>query len=108
MSTPPPDDLHRIWAEIGSQVQLLTISGVAGAFFRAVMAPEQEWRRRTVQGIAGAASAIFLGGLTAHIFNAFLDVGPYAYLASGFIMGSGGELAVKAIQDRILGGKATP
>lgn len=102
-NTPPPDDLQRIWAEIGSQLQLLIISGAAGAVFRAVLAPEAELKRRVVQGVSGALSAVFLGGLAAHLINAVLDVGVYAYLAGGFIMGSGGELTVKAIQDRILG-----
>lgn len=86
-----------------SQIQLLAVSGVAGAFFRAALAPEQEWRRRVVQGFAGALSAIFLGGLVATLINIFVDAGVYSYLCGGFIMGSGGELAVKAIQDRVLG-----
>lgn len=103
-----PNSLHRVLSEFGSQFQLLAISGVAGALFRSAFAPESELRRRVIQGIAGAMSAIFLGGLVAGAFNSFLDVGAYAYLASGFIMGSGGELVVKAIQDRLLvkvGGK---
>lgn len=102
-SSPPPDDLHKIWTELGSQIQLLGLSGVVGAVFRGAFSQESALHRRVIQGIAGAASAIFLGGLVAHLINSILDVGAYAYLASGFIMGSGGELAVKAIQDRVLG-----
>lgn len=92
-----------IWSDIASQVQLLAISGVAGAFLRAAIAPEKEWRRRVVQGLFGAISAIFLGGLLAHFVSIFVDAGPYAYLAGGFIMGSGGEVAAKALQDRLIG-----
>jgi len=91
--------------DIVNQLQILAVSGVAGAFFRAIVAPEKEWRRRIVQGLAGAVSAIFLGGILGHFVNQVVESGPYAYLAAGFIMGSGGEVAVKAIQDRVLGGK---
>lgn len=90
---------------IWDQLQLLAVSGVAGAFFRAVVAPEKEWKRRVVQAMAGALSALFLGGLVGHGVEALTNAGPYAYLSAGFVMGSGGEFAVKAVQDRILGGK---
>lgn len=99
MTTTPPGGA--LW----DQLQLLALSGVAGAFFRAAIAPEKEWRRRIIQGAAGALSALFLGGLVGHAIDTVTAAGPYAYLSAGFIMGSGGELAVKAIQDRILGGK---
>jgi hypothetical protein len=100
-SAPPPPEN---WTELLAQLQLLGAAGMAGAFFRAVLAPEGEWRRRIVQGLAGALSAIFLGGVLAGTINALVNVGPYAYLGAGFLMGSGGELAVKAIQDKLLGG----
>ena len=90
-------------ADIWSQLQLLALSGGAGAAFRAAFAPRQEWKRRVVQGLAGAVSAVFLGGACAGFINAMVDVGPYAYLGAGFIMGTGGETAVRAIQDRVLG-----
>lgn len=93
--------LGTIWSEIGTQLQLLAIAGVAGAMFRAAFAPEQEWKRRVVQGVFGAVSAVFLGGLLAGVIDNFVDAGPYAYLGSGFIMGSGGEMAVRALQNRI-------
>lgn len=99
------ENLRELWQDIGQQIQLLTVSGVAGAFFRAVLAPEKETGKRIVQGVAGALSAVCLGGVVANIINSFMDAGPYAYLAAGFVMGSGGEVAVKAIQDKILGGK---
>lgn len=85
------------------QFAALALSGIGGAYFRAVVAPEQEWRKRVVQGIAGALSAIFLGGLAAHFINAIADAGVYSYLAAGFLMGSGGEVAVKKVQDKLLG-----
>ncbi|WP_099864750.1 hypothetical protein [Pararhizobium haloflavum] len=94
-----------MWKEMGQQIQLLTVSGIAGAFFRAVLAPEKETRKRIVQGVAGAISAVFLGGIVANVINSFMDGGAYAYLAAGFIMGSGGEVAVKAFQDRVFGEK---
>jgi hypothetical protein len=95
--------IPEVWSDIATQVQLLAISGVAGAFLRAAIAPEKEWRRRVIQGVMGAVSAIFLGGLLAHLVSPFVDAGPYSYLAAGFIMGSGGEVAMKALQDRLIG-----
>ena len=85
------------------QLQLLALSGVAGGAFRAAFPPKQEWKRRVVQGLLGAVSAVFLGGACAGFINAMVDVGPYAYLGAGFIMGTGGETAVRAIQDKVLG-----
>jgi len=87
------------------QLQLLIISGGAGAVFRTLISPEKQWKRRVVQGVAGAISALFLGGVLASVIDSITHAGAYAYLAAGFIMGSGGELAVKAIQDRFLGPK---
>jgi hypothetical protein len=89
--------------DIWSQLQLLAISGVAGGAFRAAFAPKQEWRRRVVQGLAGAMAAVFLGGAAAGFINHIVDVGPYAYLGAGFLMGSGGEMAVRAIQNKAFG-----
>lgn len=92
--------LIKYWKEIGDQIQLLIISGVAGAFFRALIAPEKEIKKRLVQGMAGALSAVFLGGFFAEVLKTFYDTGVYGYLASGFIMGSAGEVFVKTIQER--------
>jgi hypothetical protein len=106
MATPPGNDfggLSELWHSIGSQMQLLGISGAAGAIFRAVVYPDRRWKRRAVQGFAGVLSAIFLGGVTANAINAVIDAGAYAYLCAGFLVGSGGELAVRALQDRFLG-----
>lgn len=92
--------------DLWTALQLLALSGVAGAFFRAALAPEQQWKRRVIQGVAGAISAIFMGGVVASVINTFVEAGVYSYLAAGFVMGSGGELAVKAIQDKFFGATA--
>jgi len=90
-------------ADIWSQLQLLAVSGVAGGIFRAVFAPRQQWRRAIVQFFAGAVAAVFLGGAAAGLINAIVDVGPYALLAAGFLVGSGGEAAVRALQNKLFG-----
>lgn len=90
---------------VKDQLSLLAFAGVAGAFFRAILAPEVEWKRRIAQGVGGALSALFLGGFMAQITNQVFDTGPYSWLAWGFIMGSGGEVAVKYVQDRIMRAK---
>ena len=93
------DALRELW----SQVSVLAVSGLAGAAFRAIFAPERKWKRRIVQGAGGAISAVFLGGILGHMLDNLTGAGFYAYSAAGFIMGSGGEGAVKALQDRFLG-----
>lgn len=92
-------------SEAYDHLVVLAVSGAGGAFFRAIVAPEQAWRRRVLQGVAGALSAIFLGGLAANTINGFMNAGVYSYLGAGFLMGSGGEVLVKVIQDKILGVK---
>jgi MFS-type transporter involved in bile tolerance (Atg22 family) len=94
--------LPELFYNMREQLALLAFSGVGGAFFRAVLAPEEQWKRRVVQGASGALSAIFLGGVLAHVINTVTGAGPLSYLAAGFLMGSGGELAVKAMQDRLM------
>lgn len=89
--------------ELSAQLSVLGVSGVAGACFRAIIAPEESWRRRIVQGVAGAISAVFLGGLLGHMLDAALDAGIYAFAAAGFIMGNAGEYGVKVLQDRMIG-----
>tara|TARA_R110000851_G_scaffold258264_1_gene410691 strand:- start:1835 stop:2161 length:327 start_codon:yes stop_codon:yes gene_type:complete len=89
---------------IKDELSLLVFSGVGGAVVRALFTPEAEWKRRIAQGLGGAISAMFLGGLAAQMFNHIVnDTGPYAYLAFGFLMGSGGEVAIKRLQDKLLG-----
>ena len=99
---PDQTSLAALFAGMKEQIALLAFSGVGGAFFRAVLAPEEQWKRRVVQGISGALSAIFLGGVLAHIIDTMTGAGPLSYLAAGFLMGSGGEMAVKAVQDRLM------
>lgn len=94
--------LAQILVAMKEQIALLGFSGLAGGLFSALMAPEERWKRRVIRGIAGALSAIFLGGILAHFIDTFTGLGPQSYLAAGFIMGTGGEVAVKAIQDRLL------
>ena len=87
------------------QLILLGLSGLGGAFFRALLAPQEDWKRRVTQGVGGALSALFLGGFAASITDQLLHTGPpYSWLAWGFVMGSGGEVAVKFVQDRLMGG----
>ena len=93
------DALRELW----SQISVLAVSGLAGAAFRAILAPEKRWKRRIIQGAGGAISALFLGGILGHMLDNLTGAGFYAYSAAGFIMGSGGESAVKALQDRFLG-----
>lgn len=98
---------NSVWgslSEIREQLAILAMSGVGGAFFRALLAPEIEWKRRVMQGLGGALSAIFLGGFMAQITDQFVETGYYSWLAWGFIMGSGGEVAVKFVQDKLMGG----
>lgn len=98
---------NNIWAsfsELKEQLTILAMSGIGGAFFRALLAPEVEWKRRVMQGLGGALSAIFLGGFMAQITDQFVETGYYSWLAWGFIMGSGGEVAVKFVQDKLMGG----
>ena len=97
-----PTGLNALFAGMKEQIALLALSGFGGAFFRAILAPEEQWKRRVVQGFSGAISAIFLGGVLAHVIDTMTGAGPLSYLAAGFLMGSGGELAVKAMQDRLM------
>jgi hypothetical protein len=81
----------------------LFISGAAGAYVRAVFAPESSWKRRAFEGSAGAISAIFLGGVLGHLIDMLTGAETYAYLAGGFIMGEGGIVAVQAIRRKFIG-----
>ncbi|PIE15185.1 MAG: hypothetical protein CSA68_07495 [Rhodobacterales bacterium] len=97
--------LVAVFAGMKDQIALLAFSGVGGAFFRVVLAPEGRWKRRIIQGVAGSLSAVFLGGVLAHVIDNITGAGALSYLAGGFLMGSGGEVAVKALQDRLLAKK---
>lgn len=93
--------------ELRDQIVILGIAGIGGALLRAVLAPEAHWKRRLVQGGAGIVSAMFLGGAVADLIATLgiVKLQSNAWLASGFIMGYGGEIAVKKLQDRLIGGK---
>lgn len=84
------------------QISALMLSGAAGAYVRAVFAPEVRWQRRLAEGFAGALSAIFLGGLVGHLLQNLTGAGTWAFLAAGFVMGEGGIAAVRGIRQRIL------
>ncbi len=87
---------------IPDHVTALILSGAAGAYVRAVFAPEAHWKRRIAEGVAGAFSAIFLGGLVGHLIDRITDGGTWAYLAAGFIMGEGGIAATRGVRKLIL------
>ncbi len=84
------------------QISALCLSGAAGAYVRAVFAPQASWKRRLAEGFAGALSAIFIGGLVGHMLDRFTDSGVWAYLAAGFVMGEGGIAAVRGVRKLIL------
>lgn len=97
---------YGFWAiieDIKAQLILLAFSGVGGAFVRALFLPEESWKLKLTQGIGGAVSAIFLGGFMAQMTDTLLTPTPYSWLAWGFVMGSGGEVAIKAAQKRLQG-----
>ncbi|MGZ9809954.1 hypothetical protein ACXN5S_05770 [Pseudoroseicyclus sp. H15] len=94
--------LAQLWERAPDNLVALIISGAGGAYVRAVFAPQAEWRRRLVEGSAGAVSAIFLGGVLGHVIDVMSGAGVYAYLAGGFLMGEGGIAAVRAVRSRFL------
>lgn len=96
--------LRDLFGNMPEQVSALLLSGAAGAYVRAVFAPEASWRRRILEGIAGAFSAVFLGGLVGHVLQEVTGGGTWAYLAAGFIMGEGGIAAVRGVRKVILKG----
>ena len=88
--------------QMPEQIGALILSGAAGAYVRAVFAPQASWRRRVTEGVAGAFGAIFLGGLVGHLVESATGAGTWAYLAAGFIMGEGGIAAIRGIRKTIL------
>ena len=96
--------LRDLFGNMPEQVSALLLSGAAGAYVRAVFAPEASWRRRILEGIAGAFSAVFLGGLVGHVLHEVTGGGTWAYLAAGFIMGEGGIAAVRGVRKVIFKG----
>ena len=98
-------ELLAAFTSLQTHITLLTVAGLGGAIFRALVAPKESWKLRVTQGLGGALSAIFLGGFMAQATETIFMAGPYAWLAWGFIMGSGGEVAVKFVQDKLIGVK---
>ena len=97
-----PSGLLAIWQEIGMNIQVLGVAGLAGAFIKAIVAPEKQWKRRAVQAIVGLFSAIFLGGFLGSLIEDFVTISAYAYLASGFVCGTAGEGAIAYAQSKLL------
>ncbi|MBV7408214.1 hypothetical protein [Maritimibacter sp. DP1N21-5] len=100
------DKMPQVLADLPDHVKALIVSGAAGAFVRAIYAPEHHWRRRVIEGIAGGASAVFLGGVVGHVIAAATGAGVSSYLAAGFVMGEGGLAAIRAFRQHILKEKA--
>jgi len=94
--------IRALFDQMPEQISALVLSGAAGAYVRAVFAPQSSWRRRIVEGLAGAFGAIFLGGLVGHVIDAVTGGGTWAYLAAGFIMGEGGIAAIRGIRKAVL------
>ena len=99
------DGLFGIFKDIGANIQILGVAGITGAVVRALVAPEDQWRRRLSQGVAGAAAAIFIGPVLAHTMTGLVDKDVYAWLAAGFLCGYGGETVMAVIQKRVMGDK---
>lgn len=96
------DAMRSIYHQMPEQISALILSGAAGAYVRAVFAPQDSWRRRVGEGLAGAFGAIFLGGLVGHILDMITGGGTWAYLAAGFVMGEGGIAAIRGVRKSIL------
>ncbi len=97
----PPIELPVI-REIQDQMGLLLFSGIGGAFLRAILAPNETWRGRLVQGFSGAISAIFLGGVFTHLVVRWTGAPEAeAALAAGFLLGVGGMWGIRKVQQRL-------
>ena len=97
--------LSELWKDIGPTIQVLGIAGVCGALFKAVLAPEEQWKRRAAQGIAGVFSAVFLGFMISRFIPGFENERVYVIMASGFVCGAGGEAVMAFVQRKFLGSK---
>ena len=97
--------LLAVWEEIGMNIQVLGVAGLAGAFIKALIAPEEKWKSRAVQAIVGLFSAIFLGGIAGSMVEGFVTNPAYAYLATGFLFGTLGEIGIGWAQKKFLDSK---
>lgn len=94
-----------IWQEIGMNIQVLGVAGLAGAFIKALIAPEEKWKSRAIQAVVGLFSAVFLGGLAGSMIEGFVTNPAYAYLATGFLFGTLGEIGIAWAQKKFLDSK---
>lgn len=97
------NSVFEAFADIKEQMTLLMVSGSAGAFTTAILAPSDHWKQRVAQAIGGFLGAVCVGGVGAKITEVAFDAGPWAWLAWGYLMGLGGQEAVRSIQRRLLG-----
>ena len=95
--------LLKVWSEIGDNLQVLGVAGLAGVFIKGLVAPEKQWKRRAVQALIGLFAAVFIGGFIGSLVEPLVTVAAYAYLASGFVCGTAGEVAIAFAQRKILG-----
>ena len=100
------EGMSGLLAELREQLLLLGLSGVGGALFQALVAPGATWRHTLTRGLAGAVSAIFLGPILAPWIQALGVISDQnAFLASGFLMGAGGQSLVLKLQTRLFARK---
>ena len=93
--------LAQMWSEIRSHIVILGIAGLIGAVIRALLAPEEKWKRRLAQGLAGFLCAIVFGPLVAHGMMNLVASEVYSLLASGALCGLSGEGLVSFIQKKV-------
>ena len=74
-----------------------------GALMDALIAPEGDRKKQAVRSIAGVVAAVFVGGFFAGMVAHLVADPAYAYLASGYICGHGGQAAMRVAQKKILG-----
>lgn len=89
--------------EVKDELAVLAVSGVAGAFAKAVLFPVRGWRKRAAYGLTSAVSAVFLGGLVGAIAVGFGADPVFAFLAAGFLTGFAGKEGIINMQNRLMG-----
>ena len=99
------NNLNILIKDITENIYVLGLSGLSGIAVKLLAAKDKSWRQRMAQGVAGAAAAIFLGPLLAETLTVFVNKEVYAWLASGFICGYGGETIVAIIINKLGGEK---
>ncbi len=97
------ESVGTILKDIASNLKILILAGLFGAFTRALVAPEKRWKRRLGQGAIGVLTAIFIGPILAGFLGGYVQKEVYAWLAAGYVCAFGGETIMSAIQNKILG-----